>query len=361
MVPATRFPDALPRGTRVGGLQIIEVINQGSFGITYLAREYPHDTVRAAKEFFPSRFVRRDRDLVVVPKDDVDFEMLSRSLQAFLREARVLERFRHPGIVDVHGYIEAFGTAFTVMAFVDGMSIKSHIESRGGRLPVSEALSIGRSLAPAVDSIHALGVVHRDIKPDNIMIRPDGHPVLIDFGAALTLRSHETETDLAFVTQGYSAPEQYTGDASQGPASDIYSLAAVLFRCITGSAPPNALARLEGVEPPPLEPFGETEAELQALARIEKCLALEVPERPASASALFAGTTLLGESKPSRGLRLERNHRDKNPPKRNNEPFLELPNPHPTKHSTGIPVVTAVLSGLAVVLIAGLALYYRIR
>ncbi|MBB6098639.1 putative Ser/Thr protein kinase [Deinobacterium chartae] len=260
---------------RAGRYRVEALLGQGGFGITYRASK-GNETV-AIKEYFPAGAQRRGNS-VVLPAALRDSE------QAFLEEGRVLARFSHPGIVRVHEAFEEGGTAYLVMDFLAGEPLGQRLER--GPLEERELLEVARQVVDALSAVHAAGLLHQDLKPDNLIALPDGRVVLIDFGAARTFQADKTGNYDRVVTPGYGPLEQYGSQVRRGPYTDVYALAATLYALATGAPPPAAMDRVQGVELLPARKAGA-----RVSARVEKALArglsLQVSERPPSAQALL--------------------------------------------------------------------------
>jgi serine/threonine protein kinase len=177
------YPDALPPEYRLHWYVLDRVLGQGGFGITYLARDTNLDQLVAIKEYLPIDVATRKADSTVRPRADDQGDRYRWGLDRFIREARTLARFDHPNIVRVYSVFEFNNTAYMVMRFEEGENLAAQLERRR-TLPEAELL---RMLLPVLDGlelVHNAGFIHRDIKPDNIHIRTDGSPVLLDFGSA---------------------------------------------------------------------------------------------------------------------------------------------------------------------------------
>jgi len=236
--------NALPRGYETHGYRIESVLGSGGFGITYRARETSIGRTVAVKEYLPAGVALRGKDsATVLPISSDDRPVFEWGLDRFRTEAQTLVPFRHPNIVKVLRFFEANGTAYMVMDYEEGESLECILEREGAL----DETRIKRFLEPLLEGlaeVHALGFLHRDIKPDNIYLRNDGQPVLLDFGAArqaLGVRSHSLT---AIVTSGYAPYEQYESDGDQGPWTDIYAMGAVLYTAIGGDVPPESTMRL---------------------------------------------------------------------------------------------------------------------
>jgi serine/threonine protein kinase/HAMP domain-containing protein len=222
--------------------RIDAVLGQGGFGITYLATDVHLNAKVAIKEYLPAGLAQRSGDKSVGPRWPIDVALYQDGLDRFLVEARTLATFRHPNIVRVARFFEANRTAYMVLEYESGKSLKQWWPGQG-RLREAELLSLLQPLLDGLATVHGAGFLHRDIKPDNVYVRKiDGSLVLLDFGAArLALGQAGAMADV--VTPGYAPPEQY-GNGAQGPWTDIYSLGAMLYWMITGAKPPDAPARV---------------------------------------------------------------------------------------------------------------------
>jgi len=236
--------NALPRGYETHGYRIENVLGSGGFGITYKACETSIGRTVAVKEYLPAGVALRGRDsATVLPISSDDRPTFEWGLDRFRTEAQTLVPFRHPNIVKVLRFFEANGTAYMVMDYEEGESLECILD-REGALDEARIRSFLMPLLDGLAEVHALGFLHRDIKPDNIYLRNDGQPVLLDFGAArqaLGVRSHSLT---AIVTSGYAPHEQYESDGDQGPWTDIYAMGAVLYASIGGDVPPESTMRL---------------------------------------------------------------------------------------------------------------------
>lgn len=251
--------DLKPGSLLLDGIYRIEgFLNAGGFGITYLARDSIDRTV-VVKECFPGAVCRRV-GTTVRPRSRKYAAAFKTFVQNFLDEAKALARIKHPNIVGVHQVFEDNGTAYMVIDFIDGKDLQHILATSGTAFsPVAVVDLLGQMLS-AVDFIHKLGILHRDIAPDNILIDPSGKPVLIDFGEAsedLTPHSRIV-TERHVVKEGYSPHELYLTGAEQTAASDLYALAATFYHMISGHAPPSSqrrLAALAGGDPDPCQPL----------------------------------------------------------------------------------------------------------
>ena len=281
---------ALPTGAVLDGRYAVDsVIAAGGFGITYLGQHRALGKLCAIKEHFPRQFaVREGHTARVIATDEATFRW---ALERFLDEGRALARCKHPNIVDVADIFEANGTAYMVLGFEEGGSLKSWLEALGRQPTQAELDRIVGPLLDALAFVHAQGLLHRDIAPDNVLIRPDGTPCLIDFGAARQALAERSATMTGIVKSGYSPPEQYTTEGrAQGAWSDIYALGATLYCCVTGRVPPEATARAIGEAMPPVGealPASERAAYRPGfLTAIDAALAVRPTDRPQSVDHL---------------------------------------------------------------------------
>jgi len=239
----------LPTNTILGNgsdqYRIDTVLGPGGFGVTYLARDLRFDRDVAIKEYFPAEFAYREGSTTIRSSTrGSDQNFFEQGKRHFLDEARTLAKFRHEHIVRVLNLFEQFNTAYMVLEFEEGQSLKSWLRSIGHRPSQAELDAILDPLLSALDVVHAKGMFHRDIAPDNIIVRPNGKPVLIDFGAARHFVREHSHTIGAIVKHGFSPPEQYTLDTKlQGAWSDIYALSATIYTALVGSLPEEASRR----------------------------------------------------------------------------------------------------------------------
>ncbi len=242
----TAPPAALPPGTRIDDYEVRQWLGGGGFGLTYLARDRQLDLLVALKEFFPADCATRTADGAVVARSDgapgEQAEAFASGLERFIAEARALANFRHPHIVRVLRHLRARGTAFIVMEYEQGEPLSRWLPRQR---PLREAavMALASPLLAGLEAVHAAGFLHRDIKPDNIYIRADGSPVLLDFGAARRLTPGGAMTNL--ISPGFAPLEQYHSQGEQGPWTDLYALGGVLYWMVTGRRPVEAAARVE--------------------------------------------------------------------------------------------------------------------
>ena len=258
----------------------------GGFGITYLAKDLLLDRLVAVKEFLPRVHATRGRDRTTVePHSDADEPHFRTGLNQFLDEGRRLAKIRHPNVVGVQNFCEAHGTAYLVMDYYVGRTLAELLVERGGRLPVDEAIRVVDAVLDGLAATHAANIWHRDVKPSNIYITTEGVPILLDFGAA---RQGSASSLTSILTHGFAPIEQY-GAHGQGPWTDVYAAAAVLYVLLTGEQPSAATMRAyQAVDPlvPPHKVLPEI-PEALSLAVVHG-MAFQASHRPQSASEFKA-------------------------------------------------------------------------
>lgn len=223
------------------------VLGQGAFGITYLAKDIILDIRLAIKEFFPREFVFREvgHSAVSVHSRSHEEHYLY-GMEKFFTEAKTLVMFEdHPNIISVRDFFKANGTAYLVMNYLEGITLKEHLLQSGSRLALWEVMEIMMPVMDALRAIHAAGILHRDISPDNIYITSDSRVVILDFGAARHAVAEKGKGLSVIIKMGYAPEEQYRSQGVQGPWTDVYAVAATIYRAITGQMPPESLDRLE--------------------------------------------------------------------------------------------------------------------
>ncbi len=244
MVDVIDYRNSLPLGSMLLEYRLDQILGSGGFGITYLGWDTHLEKNVAIKEYLPVELAVRAVDGSIVPINTGTEHDYKWGLDRFLQEARLLARFTHPNIVHVNRYFEGNGTAYMVMNYEEGESFSKMLR----QAPFPSEFSLKQLLTPLLDglaAVHAQGFLHRDIKPSNLFIRNGGGPLLIDFGSARLATGHITRTMTSIVSPGYAPLEQYAKDGdNQGPWTDIYSLAAVIYRAVTNENPPDAVSRL---------------------------------------------------------------------------------------------------------------------
>ncbi|WP_341679333.1 protein kinase [Niveibacterium sp. SC-1] len=289
--PATTQSNAgrpLPLGHRMSELEITGVLGIGGFGIVYRAFDHALQRVVAIKEYMPGMLAVRDATLTVALRSERCAATFQAGRGGFINEARLLAQFDHPGLIKVLRYWEAHGTAYMLTPFYEGQTLKQRLA--GGRaLGEAEILRLVAALLGALETLHRAQCYHRDIALDNVLVQPDGRPVLLDFGAARKLIGDLADDATVMLKPGYAPIEQYTDDPAfrQGPWTDIYALGAVMHVMVCGELPHAAVVRSIQDNYVPLErrALGYSPRLLHA---VDRALRLRIEDRPQSVAAFAA-------------------------------------------------------------------------
>lgn len=241
-----KFRNALQPGQKINWYQITDILGQGGFGITYLAHDENLLQDVAVKEYFPREYAVRLDDGAVEPAAEEHQSDYDWGLSRFISEGRILAQYDHPAIVRVMSVFESNNTAYLVMRYEQGVTLKEALLKIGTAESFEEKdlkILLGNIL-DGLERMHESCVIHRDIKPDNVFMRKDGTPLLLDFGSARQAMGEKTLDLTTIVSAGYAPIEQYARDeGKQGPWTDIYGLAATCYRAMKGRPPPDALVR----------------------------------------------------------------------------------------------------------------------
>ena len=284
--------DMLRPGTRLDEFEIIRVLGAGGFGIVYLALDQVLLRYVAIKEYMPTALARRREGTQTVSVRSSGLaETFAMGLESFFNEARLLANFDHPSLVKVHRFWKAHGTAYMVMQYYPGHTLK---EARlGMKAPPEESWlrAFVEPLLSALELLHGEDVFHRDISPDNILLLPDGRPVLLDFGSARRVIGDRTQSLTALLKPNFAPVEQYADEAGmrQGPWTDLYGLGATVHFMLTGKAPaPSVLRAVRDVLPALSAPGGRhfPGVTRRFLAAVDWTLALAPDARPQSVESV---------------------------------------------------------------------------
>ena len=217
----------------------------GGFGTTYLGYHQTLQIKIAIKEYLPNELVYRDSDgLTIHVNDPLEADNFLQGINQFVNEARLLVKFNHPNIVRVIDFFEENGTAYLVMDYCQGVNLAEYMEQQGGLLSEQAVLSFIMPILEGLQELHNRGVLHRDIKPQNIYVSHDGRPILLDFGAAKQIVGEHSRSLTLMATPGFAAYEQYQVQGKQGPWTDIYSCAATIYYMLSKMVPPDAIGRM---------------------------------------------------------------------------------------------------------------------
>jgi serine/threonine protein kinase len=267
-----------------GEYRIEQPLGQGGFGITYQGIDTRLNRAVAVKEFFPEGCWREGSTVVSAGRWNSD--TYSSAKQKFLLEGQTLGQFNHPGIVQVFYYFEENNTAYMVMEYLKGQTLAQLLKQEQGKLSEVKALEHITKVGEALEVLHQAQFLHRDIKPDNIMLADDGRVVLIDFGAARDFTSTSTARHTTMLTPGYAPLEQYGRALKYGAFTDVYALASTLYHLLTGQAPVSAIERAAGVELKSVKEIAP-HVSLQVSEAIAKAMAMNVAERVQSIKEFF--------------------------------------------------------------------------
>lgn len=280
---------SLPPGSSLqhGTYRIERVLGEGGFGITYQAMRKDGQLL-AIKELFPRGSARLANNMPIWPNDHprLWFEQIR---ELFLDEVRLLVPIQHPNIVRVHDCFHENDTAYMVMELVRGRTLSTYVKARGPLAP-QEALRFLAQLGLALEVVHKRGLVHRDVKSENVLVDEQQRAVLIDFGSVQPTHEASAQGDFSVVSHGFSPPELYSYKKNYRPSVDIYSLAAVAYNLMSGQVPTPAPERLKGRPIESIRSFNKliTAPLEQAVLR---GLSLNPSDRPITASAFVRGLT----------------------------------------------------------------------
>jgi len=282
--------NALPVGTRLDEFEIRSVIGEGGFGIVYRAFDHALEREVAIKEYMPSAMAARDATMHVSVLSQGHVETFTLGLRSFVNEARLLARFDHASLVKVHRFWEANGTAYMVMPYYRGRTLKALRKSLSATPSEAWLRGLVEPLLGALETLHREGVFHRDIAPDNILVCEDGPPVLLDFGAARRVISDQSQALTAILKPNFAPIEQYaeTEGLRQGPWTDLYALGATLHFVITGTPPQPATARAMGAQVDRLASVARRGVSREFLRMVDWMMQPRPEDRPQSVAALRA-------------------------------------------------------------------------
>jgi serine/threonine protein kinase len=279
--------NALSVGTRLHEFEIVDLIGEGGFGIVYLARDCVLERKVALKEYLPASLASRGPGATVAPTSSRSVETFQIGLRSFMNEARMLAQFDHPALVKVYRFWEANGTAYMVMPYYEGITLKEAMRRAGAPPDENHLKQLLAQLLDALEVLHRANALHRDIAPDNILILPDGNPLLLDFGAARRVITDRSQALTAILKPGYAPIEQYGESPSlkQGPWTDLYALAGVIHFAITGAAPTAAVTRTITDPVVPLSKAASGRYSAKFLRALDQALAVNPANRPQSVAA----------------------------------------------------------------------------
>ena len=289
--------NCLPIGTRLADFEITGVLGEGGFGIVYMAFDHSLQRSVAIKEYMPGPLASRAHDHSVTVRAERHQDTFDLGLKSFINEARFLAQFDHPSLVKVYRFWEQNQTAYTAMQYYEGRTIKDIVANSPEVVTEDWCMRVLRQILGALETLYTMQLLHRDVAPDNIIVQANGDAVLLDFGSARQIIGDMTRGLTVILKPGYAPIEQYAGDASlpQGPFTDIYALAAVMYFAIVKEAPPTSIARMIKDPMMPLasraiDGFGEG-----FLCALDSALAVPAQDRPQTIDAF---RSLLGIHEP---------------------------------------------------------------
>jgi serine/threonine protein kinase len=292
---AAQANQPLPEGHQLQTYRILRVLASGGFSFVYLAHD-ENDVPVAIKEFLPASLALRIDGALEPKVPEAQAAAFRYGMKCFFEEGKALASLTHPNVVRVLNFFRAHETVYLVMRYERGRTLQEHIHARRGALRESWIRNTFASLLNGLREVHTSKLLHLDIKPGNVYLRSDGTPLLIDFGAARQMLQGEAPSLPPMFTPGFASPEHHMDRAKLGPWSDIYSVGATIYACVSSSAPPSAEERLDKDRMVPARKIGAGRYSSELLDTIDWCMRLEHLERPQSGFALQK--TLLGEKEP---------------------------------------------------------------
>ena len=283
---AHKIKHALKKGTQIENYRIDKTLGGGGFSVVYLAVDLNNNEQVVIKEYFPGTISDRLKDNSVRCNSDEHSRYFTIGFKRFLEEAASLAKLQHPNIVRVHNFFRANNTVYMVMDYEYGKELRHYIRQHGGRLTEKFIRTVFPEVLHGLDELHRNHLLHLDIKPANIFLRPGGKPLLIDFGAARSVLE-PAGTGPQTLTRGFAPIEQHQHKAV-GPWSDIYALGASIYACMSGKAPPTATDRIikDTLKPVSITNFGRNYS-TQLLEAVDWCMQLHYADRPQSAHQLL--------------------------------------------------------------------------
>jgi hypothetical protein len=275
---------ALSTGYHLQDYEIRKVLSSGGFSFVYLARDKNKKTV-AIKEYLPTSIAQRAENATVLPNAD-DVALFRHGLKCFFDEGLSLAKIDHKNIVRVLNFFRANETVYMVMQYERGKSLQDYILEHQGLVSEQFIRRVFSELSNGLREVHTQKLLHLDIKPANIYIRLDGSPVLLDFGSARQALNENLAKSSPSYTPGFASPEQYYDRKLLGPWSDIYSIGATMYACLTRTSPQAANLRIKNDLLTPATKLGKNIYSQSLLEIIDKCLSLDYLERPQSVFSL---------------------------------------------------------------------------
>lgn len=334
------LPHQLPLGTELMDQYVVgKALGQGSSGITYIGLDKNLDAPVAIKEFYPRGIVNRvcEETLDVRCTDPKDKSLFRQGRDAFMQEARELGKLVDvPQVVHVYNFFEENNTSYIIMDYVKGISLKAYVNIRGGALPVKDTMRIMQSVMEGLEKVHEAGLIHRGVRPDNIMIQFDGTAKLLDFGRNLQENVSEEDASELAMKRCFCPEDGYQADGKQGPWTDVYGLCATMYYCMTGQVPSDAATQREQKDMPDWSKIPDLNPDQKNA--LEKGMTLDAGDRIRSVSDF---------QKALAGQLVMQTKKDKDSPKK---PETEK------KNKKMLPIILGAVAAVAVIAVAVLGL-----
>lgn len=279
-MPPSSHKQALPSGSIIDDYIIERTLAEGGFSTVYLARQLADQQQVAIKEYRPKQLTQRNK-LHVSPVDPASEVLFQRGRRLFMEEATLLNSLKHPNIVSVLSFFLANGTAYLVMNFDYGTTLGNWLKKTDDPVDDQFMLSVFKPILACIKNMHHRGVLHLDIKPDNILLRPSNKPLILDFGSALLYKNHQQPQSHS-MTKGYAAPEQHSNLQALGPWSDIYAIGASMRTCLDRATPPASSDLTAMSQLPPCYPLYKKTINTKLLHAIDWAMQADPAKRPQS-------------------------------------------------------------------------------
>lgn len=292
---------ALPKGHMLHTYRIEKSIGGGGFSLVYLAIDSERSRKVVIKEFLPLDKARRldDASVEYLSHESQNNDPGAAGIKRFFNEAAALAKVNHPNIVKVRDVFRANNTVYMVMDYHKGHDLRWYIKRYSGRLSEKFIVTVFPYLLEGLRELHENGLLHLDIKPANIHIRPGGKPLLLDFGAVREIMTQRTRGPHT-LTMGYAPVEQHK-NGHIGPWTDMYAIGASMWACMSGTAPPKSLDREKKDNLKPAVKTFARNYSRQLLEAVDWCLQMESTQRPQNVNELldFMNKDWIENEKPS--------------------------------------------------------------
>ncbi len=277
----------LQPGTILDQYMIEKPLAGGGFSSVYLARQRSDQHQVAIKEYLPRRLAHRTWKNHIVPNSDETKALFLRGKTLFIEEAKALTKLKHPNIVEVLNFFSENSTVYLVMTYDYGKNLGFYIKDKKRKLSDEFLLAVFPTLLKGINTIHDAHLLHLDIKPENILIRPGPDPLLLDFGAVHPYPKTDQWKPGKVLTKGFSPPEQYPADGDVGPWSDIYAIGATIRTCIEGRPPPPSPDRALDDKLAPAAKIFKRKHTMPLLEIIDAAMEIEPSNRPQSINEML--------------------------------------------------------------------------